>query len=354
MFSPVKCPSACAKVLPGATLYLDCHIPCLFVAMPQDGEIEVVLVYTCISCKAQEPKENCTPAGKDENGHINSYRCKKCNSSRVRVKDALKRHPSIEEHASEFTNPAALAAKAKELYGEELVLFLKQEYQSTYEASAAVEMVGTGVFMDKEDLETKYKDKPTRLAAILRNTTTYYCTKSETLLYEDLEYKSVRTDRVEAKRSTSAEVSSERKKLKKARTPKAGVEAEGYDKGKGKGKRKGAPEEPKQLTQKHSEQLTKAKDDIAKELEKMTNGTKCLSEKENQNWAKFAPSYINDGIQETQALGPAVVAKIEHILAEGAALDLKGVQEEIKACKAKTKESLRKALVQIEEAKALV
>ena len=43
-------------------------------------------------------------------------------------------------------------------------------------------------WMDEADLEAKYKTKPDRLAAIKKNTRTYWCDIGEVWLYEDMEY----------------------------------------------------------------------------------------------------------------------------------------------------------------------
>ena len=169
---------------------------------------------TCASCSEEQPKATMTPAGKNADGEVCSWRCVGCNRGRQRVRDALKRHPSIEDMASEVTDKVVISQKAKDLYGEDLVAFLRQQYSATYEVSNKVQMMGNGTFLDEEDLKEKYKSKPLRLAAIMKNTQTFFYTTSEPLLYEDMEYTSNRTDSAAAKRTLETVVTSKESKIK--------------------------------------------------------------------------------------------------------------------------------------------
>ena len=92
--------------------------------------------------------------------------------------------------------------------------FPRQQYTATYEVSSKVQMMGNGTFLDEEDLKEKYKSKPLRLAAIMKNTQTFFYTTSEPLLYEDMEYTSNRTDSAAAKRTLETVVTSKESKIK--------------------------------------------------------------------------------------------------------------------------------------------
>ena len=57
------------------------------------------------------------------------------------------------------------------------------------------------------------------MEAILKNAKTYYCEISETLFYEDMEYKSVRKDTVKAARKMETNVVAKESKLKPPKRP---------------------------------------------------------------------------------------------------------------------------------------
>ena len=100
----------------------------------------------------------------------------------------------------------ATIVQCKGKYGEGLVATCRASSTVTAEVGVEVKMVGTGVFMDEEDLTEKYKGKPKRLAAILKNTDTYYDDRGEVLLYEDMTYQSSKVESSSIKRTNETVV----------------------------------------------------------------------------------------------------------------------------------------------------
>jgi len=222
--------------------------------------------------------------------------------------------------ASSTNDLNEVASKCKSLYGDDLVVALRAHYKATYSAESSVEMIGTGEWLDKDDLETKYQHKPDRLKAILKNTGTFWCPTSETLLYEDMTYKSLRTDKINAKRemSVTCEVG---KKVKKAKVKKVETEEGGAEtnekaetkkkaKGDGKGKDEGPIEKP--LTEAQQKKLTKAKEDLEKLCKIVKESTKELDG--DHAWLKFIPGYVQKLLEEAKVENDMTIAQIDFLL----------------------------------------
>ena len=156
--------------------------------------------------------------------------------------------------------------------------------------------MGTGQFLDKPDLELKYGTKPQRLEAILKNAKTYYCEISETFFYEDMGYKSVRTDRVKAARKMETNVVAKESKLRPPKRPKTDEPKENasVDGLPCAPTNKAAPPkpEPKPLTPAQEAAITKKITDLEKFKGIFDEKTKGLSSKED--WVKYVPSYVHD------------------------------------------------------------
>ena len=324
-------------------------------AAATSGDQDARVLYACLGCKGECTRDQVTPAARNACGEIESWRCRACNSARVRCSRVLERHPSIETMGAEAQDLVQVALKCKHLYGDDLVVALRGHYQVTYTASSSLEMIGTGNWLDEDDLNDKYKNKPARLAAIKKNTETYFCTKGEVLLYEDMIYQSVRVDATSAKRemSSTAEVN---KTVKKARAKKeldvdesALLEAKAIAKAKGKGKGKAEDKERKPLTDQQKTKLEKAKTDMNTLADAVADATKELSQE--HGWAQHVPAYIKKGLDLAKIAHVSAMGNIELALGNNQVEKMSDLFQEISAVKSKFKEAQRRALVQMEEAK---
>ena len=81
------------------------------------------------------------------------------------------------------------------------------EYYSEKEMEAWIK---DGKFLDKEDMEEKFKAKPHQLKSILANTKTHYCNVRDVLLYEDPEYMSQNKSTKESGKDSKRQISSDR------------------------------------------------------------------------------------------------------------------------------------------------
>ena len=122
----------------------------------------------------------------------------------------------LKEHPNWALKPVAkdkLIKDAKQIYGDDLVGAVSSHITEEQEQSTEVAFVGNGLFLDKDDLEDKDKNKQKRLAAILKNTETYWDPVSECLLYEDMTYVSSNKDQASSKRKASTEIEDINRKI---------------------------------------------------------------------------------------------------------------------------------------------
>ena len=96
-----------------------------------------------------------------------------------------------------------------------------------------VSLEGNGNWIDEEDLELKYKTKPTKLLAIRKNAQQWYDPQSETTLFEDMEftssYNNTNTDRTTAKRTFTQTKEKFKGAAKKPKVKKESDEAASLD-----------------------------------------------------------------------------------------------------------------------------
>ena len=80
-------------------------------------------------------------------------------------------------------------------------------------------MVGTGDWIDEDDMKAKYKNKPARLSSILRNCKRWYDPQGEVELLEDMAYQSKSTAKDTVAVSNKRKITAE-ENIKKEPTPK--------------------------------------------------------------------------------------------------------------------------------------
>ena len=316
------------------------------------GSLEAAAEATvaCTTCKERFHLDDVVPNGYHL-GLVTSHRCKVCNSTKTRVRRTLKEHPSIEaesDRAAITIDKEKVIADCRLLYGADMLAQMRSSYTATSEESTNVEMVGTGMMLDLADLSHKYMDKPQRLAAILKNTKTFYCRISETLLYEDMEYKTITTSSASTKRTNEVTVDLNPAKIKKAKAPKdpaAPQPAAASQKAE-------SPDEPpkKPLTEKQKVALGKHVLDLAKHADKLAEVVEPLEKPDENDWVAHVPLYVLNKSRLALAQKEAVTSSLELAMANSDGV-MKDLIKSANDCKTELKEMHRKGLVQCEEAK---
>ena len=118
-------------------------------------------------------------------------RCKPCSAVAVRITRVLSDDGKLKGvWKLQDIDKTRFYQRAQGMYGDELTKLMYAEMEEATSLKTEVTLVGNGDFLDKEDLEDKYKKKPQRLAAILKNARQIYDEVSETWLIEDMSYAS--------------------------------------------------------------------------------------------------------------------------------------------------------------------
>ena len=146
------------------------------------------------TCKCGEPIEE------------SKSRCTECGNCAVRISRELQGKSEEFKEAyyanSRKMDKAAFLQDARTKFGFDLSLIIAQVAENRHAYSKEVVLKGTGTFLDKADLELKYKGKPERLQGILANCSKMNCPISGIELFEDMEFQRVMTD---SSTSTSAQ-----------------------------------------------------------------------------------------------------------------------------------------------------
>jgi hypothetical protein len=235
---------------------------------------------------------------------------------RAKIKQALKSNKVSKE---EFTK------NVQTLFGESLVKYIKTTYETLEEHETEVTLTGTGVFLDLEDLTEKYKNKPQRLAAIIKNCNRFSCPTSEVLLYEDMIYQSTRRDtdlyKVSSKRQCVQD-----KKIAAIKQPKQ--EATGGDLA------LHDHPEPKPLTDKQVDAINKTIATLVEDVKKLDGVWEELT---SDKFKEYVPQVMASKIAMTKAKLEFTNTLVELAVKEKRG-DPKAVNEELRSTKAAVKE----------------
>ena len=138
----------------------------------------------------------------------------------------MKQHPSL-DGCWDSLNKDQVLSQCQNCFGEDIGKLIHHEWEQIESNEASMEFVGSGEWLDKMDMDAKYKDKPQRLAAIYKNTKTWTCPIGEVTLFEDMTYKSKESSKTSMKRSlTSTNSTSQKcapKKVKVVKEESAGA-----------------------------------------------------------------------------------------------------------------------------------
>ena len=124
-----------------------------------------------------------------ESEPVHGARCKPCNALFGRARTASKPLGTWDEfldvskeHRTNFYR------HGHELMGKDLKALVEETISESYSEKEMEAWIKDGKFLDKEDMEEKFKAKPHQLKSILANTKTHYCNVRDVLLYEDPEF----------------------------------------------------------------------------------------------------------------------------------------------------------------------
>ena len=135
----------------------------------------------------------CTLCGleQDANDIVDGCRCRQCNALRIRL--YRKASQTEKSHFGKLNKP-----KSEEFYQNHLDKFkadlsiaLTTAIKDVVTVSEETGFKGAGHYMDKEDLEEKYKNKPGRAATIMKNCDQYDCEQAECKFFKDLDYTTI-------------------------------------------------------------------------------------------------------------------------------------------------------------------
>jgi len=262
-------------------------------------------------------------------------RCAECNSCSARVDRIMAAHGewSMPQNIKDDT-----IRDARKLYGEDLIGIISCRVTTVQVQGHEVEFVGTGNFMDLEDLEMKYKNKPERLAAIKKNTKTIFDTVSECTLYEDKMYQSKNINLASTKRTVENDMQINSKRIKgpkKIKGAKVAVEM--------------VEVEQKPLTEKAIATLKKSKEGISTAREKLRKTVEPLNNFVVNPWIENVLDYVGNKVKVVVAMKDTVVSALD-LAIDAKSGGVKQLQMQVAECKGEIREVNRMATLQIQEA----
>ena len=151
---------------------------------------------TCTACKKAVNEENAVVLVRSAEKQPLSLRCKACHALKSRINRVISKHGSL---AQDWTN--VTEEQKKEFYknfqsaaGEDLIARMQETVVESKRLSTKVEFEGTGEYIDENDMNQRYANKPEQLANLFANTRRFYCPVRQVWMYEDVTYKRTATD----------------------------------------------------------------------------------------------------------------------------------------------------------------
>lgn len=161
------------------------------------GDIEDPDTLVCCSCHRPTTKDQAIIVVRStrKGPAKDVMRCKKCHALRARIDRLVTRRGELAEWSSVAEeDKRAFYQECESKCGQELLMRMQETILHSTKKTSLAQFTTTGVFLDMEDLERKYKDKPEQLAEIIKNTRKMQCPLKKITLYEDLEYQSKLAD----------------------------------------------------------------------------------------------------------------------------------------------------------------
>ena len=189
-----------------------------------EGDSPTASVAAVSAIVAVDGEFKCTQCGC---ASVSKGRCAACRATAVRISRVSKQHEELfgKWDASKLDNKIEFYNAAKELYGDKLLNFMECSITEETTETDKVQLVGTGEYLDQTDLAERYKAKPERLEALLRNAKRFTCQIAETEMIEDMTYVSSTTRAREHRKTTKRQINvTEKIKAKKLKVVKAETE----------------------------------------------------------------------------------------------------------------------------------
>jgi hypothetical protein len=124
-----------------------------------------------------------------ENEPATAGRCPGCNSLLARTRTMCKPIGTWDDFLGMSKEHREKYYKTGHgLMGKDLKAAIEETMSEYYSEKEMEAWIKDGKFLDKEDMEEKFKAKPHQLKSILANTKTHYCNVRDVLLYEDPEF----------------------------------------------------------------------------------------------------------------------------------------------------------------------
>jgi len=273
-------------------------------AASSPSSAQVISNVPCCTCHRQVPRENCTVAATNitRGKNIEVYRCSQCNNSRGRVTRLLECRPKLRDTWGKLSaeGKSEFLTSTNNLLGDRLLKKLQNFVVQIVVKSKTSEFTCTGKYLDKDELETKYRDKTNgveQLAAIYQNAETMECPNRRVMLWEDLVFSSVTTELTKEQEERKRQIMDEEKvpKAKRAKT-------EGTGRAQGEGAKTSAL---KSAEVKKLGNVKKQLDQVSAELAVL------LEEVEGEKVKQFISSKISQKASASLALVQASITGID-------------------------------------------
>ena len=135
----------------------------------------------------------CTLCGleKDEKDFVDSCRCRQCNSLRLRLYRQATQAEKNHFDKLNKPNTEEFYQNNHDKFRGDLSIALTTAIKDVVTVSEETGFKGAGHYLDKEDMEEKYKNKPGRAATIMKNCEQYYCEQAECKMFKDMDYTTI-------------------------------------------------------------------------------------------------------------------------------------------------------------------
>ena len=153
--------------------------------------VACIPLVTCCSCHRNRPVLECLKCCG------NTYRCKSCHALRARLTRALVGEAADVQQTIKALDPkskADLMIQAEGLFGVALKAKVEEVAVLSRVSRTSPSVSAAGMWLDKQQLEDKYKDRPDQLASLLEKANTLTHPTRGVTLYEDVEISTLKKE----------------------------------------------------------------------------------------------------------------------------------------------------------------
>ena len=278
-------------------------------------------------------------------------RCTKCGAKDVRIcRNLAELGPAfksdwqlaIKEHKLDKHEFMALAGDRQ---GSELQKLMQSTLLDKLTTEHSSGLRGNGHWKSAVFLADKYAKEPARLAAIMKNTRSWYDDIGETTLFEDMEYETRQETRTKRQLEESW-ASNVHDRVKRIKTP---IKAEADGDKEGEAKDGESPTKPLSVAQKAWVEKACSNEHFSKRIiESLESTVAEFKNAANAQWTSFLPQHIVTHSEAAIAKVKTVELLISHIGQTGSAANFKQTQQEYKSAIDHAKDNLKRAEAQWE------